>query len=176
MTIMLEFEILWMYSQRRRSKIAAQAALEFHVWGPAIGHPDYDQNCWPSTILPRDYYTSMSSIKQALLLQQNGEEVLRKDAWMPEEDKILVEYVRQFGARDWSSIRCKGLLPWTGKSCPLQWLNKLKPDLKKVLLLHLPLWPVTNSAEKGITGNNTQICNIQVLGAQHLKTSTERKP
>jgi hypothetical protein len=35
---------------------------------------------------------------------------------------------------------------------------------------------VTNSAEKGITGNNTQICNTQVLGAQHLKTSTEKKP
>jgi hypothetical protein len=49
---------------------------------------------------------------------------------MPEEDKILVEYVRQFGAWDWSSIRCKGLLPRTGKSCHLQWVNKLKPDLK----------------------------------------------
>ncbi|CAK9857795.1 unnamed protein product [Sphagnum jensenii] len=51
----------------------------------------------------------MSSIKQALLLQQNGEEVLRKGPWMPEEDEILVEYVQQFGARDWSSIRCKGV-------------------------------------------------------------------
>jgi myb proto-oncogene protein len=72
----------------------------------------------------------MSSIKQALLLQQNGEEVLRKGPWMPEEDEILVEYVRWFGARDWSSIQCKGLLPRTGKSCRLRWVNKLKPDLK----------------------------------------------
>jgi myb proto-oncogene protein len=61
----------------------------------------------------------MSSIKQALLLQQNGEEVLRKGPWIPEEDKILVEYVWQFGAWDWSSIPCKGLLPQTGKSCRL---------------------------------------------------------
>ncbi|CAK9223801.1 unnamed protein product [Sphagnum troendelagicum] len=60
----------------------------------------------------------------------NGDEVLRKGPWMPEEDEILVDYVRQFGARDWSSIRSKGLLPRTGKSCRLRWVNKLKPDLK----------------------------------------------
>ncbi|XP_024382208.2 uncharacterized protein [Physcomitrium patens] len=62
---------------------------------------------------------------------QTGDEVLRKGPWMPEEDEILVEYVRQFGARDWSSIRTKGLLPRTGKSCRLRWVNKLKPDLKR---------------------------------------------
>ncbi|KAH8965313.1 hypothetical protein BDL97_04G112000 [Sphagnum fallax] len=61
----------------------------------------------------------------------NGDEVLRKGPWMPEEDEILVDYVRQFGARDWSSIRSKGLLPRTGKSCRLRWVNKLKPDLKR---------------------------------------------
>ncbi|KAJ7563065.1 hypothetical protein O6H91_03G095400 [Diphasiastrum complanatum] len=61
---------------------------------------------------------------------QVGDEVLRKGPWMPEEDEILVEYVRQFGPRDWSSIRSKGLLPRTGKSCRLRWVNKLKPDLK----------------------------------------------
>ncbi|EFJ15227.1 hypothetical protein SELMODRAFT_116971 [Selaginella moellendorffii] len=61
---------------------------------------------------------------------QVGDEVLRKGPWMPEEDEILVEYVRQYGPRDWSSIRSKGLLPRTGKSCRLRWVNKLKPDLK----------------------------------------------
>ncbi len=91
----------------------------------------------------------MSSIKQALLLQQNGEEVLRKGPWMPEEDEILVEYVWQFGARDWSSIRCKGLLPWTGKSCRLQWVNKLKPDLKRFFFFtfHSDLWPTVQRKE-----------------------------
>ncbi|KAF3796277.1 Transcription factor [Nymphaea thermarum] len=56
---------------------------------------------------------------------------MRKGPWLPEEDEILLEYVRQFGARDWSSIRSKGLLPRTGKSCRLRWVNKLKPDLKR---------------------------------------------
>ncbi|KAJ4976359.1 hypothetical protein NE237_001465 [Protea cynaroides] len=56
--------------------------------------------------------------------------VVRKGPWMAEEDEILKDYVRKHGPRDWSSIRSKGLLPRTGKSCRLRWVNKLKPDLK----------------------------------------------
>uniref|UniRef100_K9LXH9 R2R3 MYB DUO1-like protein n=1 Tax=Iris fulva TaxID=92176 RepID=K9LXH9_9ASPA len=56
--------------------------------------------------------------------------VMRKGPWVAEEDEILLEYVRKHGPRDWSSIRSKGLLPRTGKSCRLRWVNKLKPDLK----------------------------------------------
>ncbi|CAA6658312.1 unnamed protein product [Spirodela intermedia] len=49
---------------------------------------------------------------------------------MAEEDEVLIEYVKKYGPRDWSSIRSKGLLPRSGKSCRLRWVNKLKPDLK----------------------------------------------
>ncbi|KAI3889899.1 hypothetical protein MKX03_017822 [Papaver bracteatum] len=56
--------------------------------------------------------------------------VMRKGPWMAEEDEILMAYVDKYGPRDWSSIRSKGLLPRTGKSCRLRWVNKLKPDLK----------------------------------------------
>ncbi|ONK73565.1 uncharacterized protein A4U43_C04F32970 [Asparagus officinalis] len=55
---------------------------------------------------------------------------MRKGPWMAEEDEILLDYVKKHGPRDWSSIRSKGLLPRTGKSCRLRWVNKLKPDLK----------------------------------------------
>lgn len=78
----------------------------------------------------------------------NGDEVLRKGPWMPEEDEILVDYVRQFGARDWSSIRSKGLLPRTGKSCRLRWVNKLKPDLKRCFSPSLPIPPTTQKKRK----------------------------
>lgn len=83
----------------------------------------------------------------------NGDEVLRKGPWMPEEDEILVDYVRQFGARDWSSIRSKGLLPRTGKSCRLRWVNKLKPDLKRCFPHHFrfPPPPFPTTQEKEIT-------------------------
>lgn len=56
--------------------------------------------------------------------------VMRKGPWMAEEDEILMGYVKKYGPRDWSSIQSKGLLPRTGKSCRLRWVNKLKPNLK----------------------------------------------
>ncbi|XP_077242953.1 transcription factor DUO1-like [Tasmannia lanceolata] len=56
--------------------------------------------------------------------------VMRKGPWMAEEDEILLDYVKKYGPRDWSAIRSKGLLPRTGKSCRLRWVNKLRPDLK----------------------------------------------
>lgn len=55
---------------------------------------------------------------------------IRKGPWMVEEDEVLIDFVKKHGPRDWSSIRSKGLLPRTGKSCRLRWVNKLKPDLK----------------------------------------------
>ncbi|KAL5977107.1 hypothetical protein ACLOJK_021449 [Asimina triloba] len=55
---------------------------------------------------------------------------IRKGPWMAEEDEILMDFVKKHGPRDWSSIRSTGLLPRTGKSCRLRWVNKLKPDLK----------------------------------------------
>ncbi|OEL26644.1 Transcription factor GAMYB [Dichanthelium oligosanthes] len=57
-------------------------------------------------------------------------EAVRKGPWMAEEDAVLLEHVRAHGPCDWSSIRSKGLLPRTGKSCRLRWVNKLRPDLK----------------------------------------------
>ncbi|KAK9095247.1 hypothetical protein Scep_026716 [Stephania cephalantha] len=62
---------------------------------------------------------------------RDGEGVtVRKGSWMAEEDHVLMDYVKKYGPRDWSSIRSKRLLPRTGKSCRLRWVNKLKPDLK----------------------------------------------
>ncbi|KAK6918633.1 Transcription termination factor, mitochondrial/chloroplastic [Dillenia turbinata] len=48
----------------------------------------------------------------------------------PEEDEVLINHVKKYGPRDWSSIRSKGLLQRTGKSCRLRWVNKLRPNLK----------------------------------------------
>ncbi|KAI0500959.1 hypothetical protein KFK09_019177 [Dendrobium nobile] len=55
---------------------------------------------------------------------------IRKGPWLAEEDAVLRDYVNTYGPRDWSSIRSKGLLPRTGKSCRLRWVNKLQPNLK----------------------------------------------
>ncbi|KZV31583.1 hypothetical protein F511_13523 [Dorcoceras hygrometricum] len=55
---------------------------------------------------------------------------IKKGPWKEEEDRVLLNHVKKYGPRDWSSIRSKGLLQRTGKSCRLRWVNKLRPDLK----------------------------------------------
>ncbi|GAB2270992.1 hypothetical protein Dimus_005848 [Dionaea muscipula] len=58
------------------------------------------------------------------------EMTIRKGPWKVEEDVVLLNHVKKYGPRDWSSIRSKGLLQRTGKSCRLRWVNKLRPNLK----------------------------------------------
>nr|QSD99534.1 MYB family transcription factor [Melilotus albus] len=58
------------------------------------------------------------------------QEHVRKGPWKTEEDEVLLHHVKKYGPRDWSSIRSKGLLQRTGKSCRLRWVNKLRPNLK----------------------------------------------
>ncbi|QCD85485.1 myb proto-oncogene protein [Vigna unguiculata] len=55
---------------------------------------------------------------------------VKKGPWSREEDEVLLRHVQKYGPREWSSIRSKGLLPRTGKSCRLRWVNKLRPNLK----------------------------------------------
>ncbi|KAJ1687106.1 hypothetical protein LUZ63_018496 [Rhynchospora breviuscula] len=63
--------------------------------------------------------------------RRSATEGMRKGPWTPEEDAILFEHVRNNGARNWSLVSFLGLLPRTGKSCRLRWVNKLRPGLKK---------------------------------------------
>ncbi|PPD91729.1 hypothetical protein GOBAR_DD11336 [Gossypium barbadense] len=57
---------------------------------------------------------------------------IRKGPWKAEEDEVLINHVKKYGPREWSSIRSKGLLQRTGKSCRLRWVNKLRPNLKNI--------------------------------------------
>ncbi|KAL0429096.1 UNVERIFIED_CONTAM: Transcription factor DUO1 [Sesamum radiatum] len=64
------------------------------------------------------------------MAHHNGTAEVKKGPWKAEEDEVLMNHVKRFGPRDWSSIRSKGLLQRTGKSCRLRWVNKLRPNLK----------------------------------------------
>lgn len=57
--------------------------------------------------------------------------VLKKGTWSSQEDRVLEEYVKNYGARKWNSVREKTKLARDGKSCRLRWLNHLNPTLKK---------------------------------------------
>ncbi|CAI5516684.1 unnamed protein product [Closterium sp. Naga37s-1] len=56
---------------------------------------------------------------------------LAKGTWLPEEDGVLMEYVRCHGPRNWGALRARGLLRRSGKSCRLRWVNQLKPGLQR---------------------------------------------
>ncbi|MBA0707794.1 hypothetical protein Golax_019807 [Gossypium laxum] len=62
--------------------------------------------------------------------RQSDGTFIKKGPWTGEEDEILMNYVKKYGPKGWSSIRSMGLLPRTGKSCRLRWVNKLRPNLK----------------------------------------------
>ncbi|KAK9291822.1 hypothetical protein L1049_019772 [Liquidambar formosana] len=57
---------------------------------------------------------------------------VRKGAWTPEEDEILVDYIMKHGTHGtWRSLpKLAGLLR-CGKSCRLRWTNYLRPNIKR---------------------------------------------
>ncbi|KAL6533149.1 hypothetical protein OROMI_027261 [Orobanche minor] len=58
-------------------------------------------------------------------------EGLKRGAWTPEEDKILVEFITQNGHGTWRNLPKLAGLHRCGKSCRLRWTNYLRPDIKR---------------------------------------------
>ncbi|XP_062084412.1 transcription factor MYB30-like [Humulus lupulus] len=56
---------------------------------------------------------------------------LKKGPWTPEEDRILVSYIQQFGHANWRALPKQAGLQRCGKSCRLRWTNYLRPDIKR---------------------------------------------
>ncbi|XP_018481450.2 transcription factor MYB17 isoform X1 [Raphanus sativus] len=56
---------------------------------------------------------------------------LKKGPWTPEEDEILVEYIKQNSHASWRTLPKKAGLLRCGKSCRLRWTNYLRPDIKR---------------------------------------------
>ncbi|CAK7328096.1 unnamed protein product [Dovyalis caffra] len=55
---------------------------------------------------------------------------LIKGQWTPQEDRLLVHLVKQYGIKKWSQI-AKMLEGRVGKQCRERWHNHLRPDIKK---------------------------------------------
>ncbi|KAI5554554.1 hypothetical protein BDE02_19G022500 [Populus trichocarpa] len=56
---------------------------------------------------------------------------LKKGPWTPEEDQILVSYIRSYGHGNWRALPKQAGLLRCGKSCRLRWINYLRPDIKR---------------------------------------------
>ncbi|XP_002511832.2 transcription factor MYB17 [Ricinus communis] len=87
---------------------------------------------------------------------------LKKGPWTPEEDEVLVSYIKKNGHGSWRSLpKLAGLLR-CGKSCRLRWTNYLRPDIKR--------GPFTLEEEKlviqlhGILGNRWAAIASQLPG------------
>ncbi|XP_074283071.1 transcription factor DUO1-like [Silene latifolia] len=96
----------------------------------------------------------------------NDGTLIKKGPWKPEEDQVLLNHVNKYGPRDWSSIRSKGLLKRTGKSCRLRWVNKLRPDLKNGCKF-------TAEEERVVIELQSQLGNKWATIAKHLSGRTD---
>ncbi|ONK60933.1 uncharacterized protein A4U43_C08F24270 [Asparagus officinalis] len=56
---------------------------------------------------------------------------VKKGPWTPEEDIILVSYIREHGPGNWRVIPTNTGLMRCSKSCRLRWTNYLKPGIKR---------------------------------------------
>ncbi|XAR61100.1 hypothetical protein NMG60_11034711 [Bertholletia excelsa] len=63
--------------------------------------------------------------------ERNIKNGLKKGPWTPEEDRILINYINQFGHSNWRALPKQAGLLRCGKSCRLRWVNYLKPDIKR---------------------------------------------
>ncbi|XP_047309203.1 transcription factor WER-like [Impatiens glandulifera] len=54
----------------------------------------------------------------------------KKGQWNEDEDRVLMEYVREYGCGRWNRIGKITGLQRCGKSCRLRWLNYLNPNIK----------------------------------------------
>ncbi|KAF6175821.1 hypothetical protein GIB67_003309 [Kingdonia uniflora] len=55
----------------------------------------------------------------------------KRGLWTMEEDKLLIEYIREHGNGRWSRVSKITGLKRGGKSCRLRWINYLSPTVKK---------------------------------------------
>ncbi|XP_048445127.1 transcription factor WER-like [Pyrus x bretschneideri] len=62
---------------------------------------------------------------------ESGGNEYKKGLWTVEEDRILMDYIREHGKGKWNRVNKVTGLRRCGKSCRLRWMNYLSPNVKR---------------------------------------------
>ncbi|KAM1025952.1 hypothetical protein ACFX13_039664 [Malus domestica] len=62
---------------------------------------------------------------------EGGGNEYKKGLWTVEEDRILMDYIREHGKGKWNRVNKVTGLKRCGKSCRLRWMNYLSPNVKR---------------------------------------------
>ncbi|KAM1340160.1 hypothetical protein ACFX2H_038600 [Malus domestica] len=62
---------------------------------------------------------------------EGGGTEYKKGLWTVEEDRILMDYIREHGKGKWNRVNKVTGLKRCGKSCRLRWMNYLSPNVKR---------------------------------------------